>query len=574
MAARLTPDGEMLVAIEVGVGDEDRVQSWRRQNDEWEEYWKSGHAAPRNPDNHPRDIVFSTDGTMFLALPSNTIFDAKNGRELAQLYDRDRYELMCAEFSPDGKRLATGSYFGVARIWNVIKRSPLPTKTISTESVTDFELSQNGDRLALFTEAGGIVILDSQTFNPGFKFPPKENYRVSEHALGPDGKRLAVIFDVAEGQSGEHTPAAVVVTAKPGEEAIIEPLNAEITFSAEPKDEESSGKVSGEAIADIFRWNADSSKLAVTSSKVVSVCSFPSGNTRVYRQQKPDFFHAAQFNAAGTHLYIFDRKGVLVWDLSSQTDPVRLIESENDKGVLSPDGKTITLATAGEGGALSFWDAQTGKRIGQPTITWTGVKSEITSVAYSADSARVVATTWQGGFRILDPASGRPITDKIDTQRLFSGAFIGKDRLLLTTGKLEVELWNSDGKRLAGAIHTSGSKPEARITNDGKNLLFADDDGQIVMKAMPGQFSDAPEWLPDLAEAVCGWRVNDAGILESIEETQPEKLQQVCDRIRASPEGSPLKDWAMTTIRPLAGAYEPSKNSSQQQHAVADKGVP
>lgn len=563
LAARLTPSGEMLVAIEVGVGDEDRVQAWRRQGDDWEEHWKSGHAAPRDPDSHPRDILFSPDGLMFVAFPSNTIFDTENGLELARPCDRDRYELMCAEFSPDGKRLATGSYYGVARIWNVTRRSPLPTKTISTEPVIDFELSQNGNRLTLFTEAGGIVILDSQSFSPTFKFPPKENYRVSEHALSPDGKRLAVIFDVEDEHGRGH--AAVVVTDKPGEEAIIEPLIAEIS-SAEPTNEEGFGD---EAIANLFSWNADSSKLAVTTSKVVSVCFFPDGDMRLYGQQGPDFFHASQFSAAGTHLYIFDKKGVLVWDLSGQIDPVRLIDSENGKGVLSPDGKNIALATPGEGGSLSFWNAQTGKRIGQPAITWTGVKSEITSLAYSADSARLVATTWQGGFRIFDPASGRPITDKIDTQRLFSGAFVGKDRLLLTTGKLEVELWNSDGKRLAGAIHTSGSHPEASITSDGKNLLFANDDGQLVMQAMPGQFSDAPEWLPDLAEAVCGWRVNDAGILESIEDTQPEKLQQMFDRIRASPEGSPLKDWAMTTIMPLAGAYEPSKNSSYQQQALS-----
>jgi hypothetical protein len=118
---------------------------------------------------------------------------------------------------------------------------------------------------------------------------------------------------------------------------------------------------------------------------------------------------------------------------------------------------------------------------------------------------------------------------------------------LVTINKSMIDLWSSDGKHLA-EIERNGNPNVGFVSND-RVMVFAEGTRLMAIPVL-GQFEDAPTWLADLAEATCGWRLNDIGVLESSEDTQPEKLEEVYSRTRSSPDGSPLKDWAMTHVVP------------------------
>ncbi len=76
------------------------------------------------------------------------------------------------------------------------------------------------------------------------------------------------------------------------------------------------------------------------------------------------------------------------------------------------------------------------------------------------------------------------------------------------------------------------------------------DQDRLMTRRMPARFCDAPEWAGDLAEAIGGWHLDEGGLLVSIEDTQPERLDAVFRKIRSSPPGSLLRDWAMATVVP------------------------
>ena len=549
VVSRLSPDAKTLIAVEHAPTEDPSttIEGWQISDGQQDNRSFAGLRY-----EWIQDIVWWPNRSVFFEAPSGVVRSAVDGQEEGRVCDRD-LSLSCAQFSPNGQQVLTGSQHGKVRLWHSRLRAPIKTTLLNGEKINSFVASRNGHRIAAWIGDGGrLWLLDGENFralSESIKFPGE----ITGCQLSPDGKALAVAA-----YEGTWKPRAIgdkvgrMYAAEPAKEPprisimILDgdrarPIGPKLSVQLSTRDMPSL------RTEDIV-WSADCSKFAIVSSEIVAVYDLASGEMRRYDDGER-FLVSGQFSPDLKYLYIFDEDGVLRWDLTTNGKPIRLITAATDLGSLSPDGNTLALATASVGGSFQLLNASDGKPIGTSVNAWSGKNSNITSLAFSLDSKRLLATTWQGAFRIWDVATTNALTENTQTDRLSSATFIESGDVIMTTTRRGVDFWSNDGRHLADEIETA-SGGGAEICSNGNNVIFANDEGHLMTCRMPARSCDAPEWLGDLAEATCGWRLNDAGVLESIEDAQPEKLEEVYSKIRSSPDGSPLKDWAMTLVVP------------------------
>jgi WD40 repeat protein len=186
---------------------------------------------------------------------------------------------------------------------------------------------------------------------------------------------------------------------------------------------------------------------------------------------------SSHYSADGTEVLATTMTDAVIWNtVDGERNMVIPHRKSIGESAWSPDGRTIMtttpyVVTSGRGPSTTIlWDRRSGER---------GVEMRhgvlVRHNMFSPDGAHVV-TCYPGAFRIWDPASGKPMT-------------------LM--------------------FHESSSNsygPE--VSPDGRALLTVVN-GLLRVYPMPYS-GPPPAWLPDLAEAVAGQRLNSNGHVEMI----------------------------------------------------------
>ncbi|HLJ95665.1 MAG TPA: protein kinase [Gemmataceae bacterium] len=281
----------------------------------------------RKPTGLVRSVAYSPDGKR-LATGSGTwdatknayiagevkVWDAQTGQELLSLKGHTA-NVMSVVFSPDGKRLASGSstwdatknayVAGEVKVWDAQTGQELLTCKGHTGIVSMVAFSPDGKRLA---SAGGdntVKVWDAQTGQETLAFKGHTG-AVRSVAFSPDGKRLA---------SGSYDDTVKVWDAQTGQEirtwkVNLSPFGPSVAFSPDGKRLASSSRLSG----------------------------FGSGEGKVWDAQT----------------------GQELLSLKGHTANVMSV-------VFSPDGKRLASGSGnppeGQGGEVKVWDAQTGQEL-------------------------------------------------------------------------------------------------------------------------------------------------------------------------------------------------------------------
>lgn len=518
---RVSPDGNSVAIALLGGGDNAGrkiIENWKRTTRTWELAY--GYRIR----NDIEGFAWSPDSTVLVDLPRGIAHGSRDWwNERWRVCDRD-LSLSCAEFSGSGNKVLTGSQTGKVRLWQIPTNSvPSETRLLSGEKADFFASSKNSRRiLASFArslasgKASVFWLLDGES-RQKLTGPTNIPGEITGARFSTDTTKVAAVI-----QEDQQT-LAVILDGNTGKQ--ISPKITLYQFRGKEPN----------LLSNTIAWSGDSSKVAFTLPDQVLEYDITAQQVRRHARDSGGLFTSSEFSPNGKQLFTFSGDGVLKWNLATNTKEQRLITAPTAFGCLSPDGNIIALSVPGTG-SFQFWNVSDGTAIGLPIHSGSGSAS----LEFNSRGDHLLVTT-DDAFRIWAVTTGAPLTESVKKRLLRSAHFIENGELIITTSNSGADFWSDDGRHLAGPVETG---LHVDVIDAGNTLLFRSDEF-LVTRVMPGRYCNAPEWLPDFTEAMCGWRVSAGGVLNSLEDTQPQLLEASFSTIRSSPVGSELRDWAL-----------------------------
>ncbi|WPJ66488.1 hypothetical protein SMAC4_14051 [Sordaria macrospora] len=327
-----------------------------------------------------------------------------------QTLEGHRGDVFSVAFSPDGQRLASGSYDETIKIWDPASGSCLQTLEGHRSYVASVAFSPDGQRLASGSGDNTIKIWDPAS---GSCLQTLEGHRsyVASVAFSPDGQRLA-------SGSGDNT----IKIWDPASGSCLQTLEghrSDVRSVAFSPDGQRLASGSGDETIKI--WDPASGSCLQTleghRSDVFSVAFSPDG----------------QRLASGSY-----DETIKIWDPASGSCLQTLEGHRSDvfSVAFSPDGQRLASGSGDE--TIKIWDPASGSCL----QTLEGHRSYVASVAFSPDGQRLASGSWDNTIKIWDPASGSclqtleghrsyvvSVAFSPDGQRLASGS---RDRTIKT----------------------------------------------------------------------------------------------------------------------------------------------
>lgn len=300
--------------------------------------------------------------------------------------DRHNSEVWCIAYSPDGKRIATGSEDGVIKLHDAATRGLLASKKTG-KLVTSASFSADGTWLATAHRNGGVIVWqvgDNELVK-------KESFGETETlgrprgaaTFSPRGKRLVwgseIVSKHDPGQTQRRYRVAMVdlesrkrqILAGEGHKGMIFCL----AFTADGRT-----LASGSIDRDVKLWNMDELKLEKTLP----------GHLSTVRNvgTSPDNRWLASASWDGT---------VKVWDLQTR-ECVKTLENPAFMFGVAFSHDSETLATAGIEGRVKLWNVQTWEE----EDSLIGHEQSVFSLAFSPVGADLASGGSDGKIKLWD----------------------------------------------------------------------------------------------------------------------------------------------------------------------------
>jgi WD40 repeat protein len=242
----------------------------------------------------------------------------------------------------------------------------------------------------------------------------------------------------------------------------------------------------------------------------------------------------------GRWLVTCSRDGGRVWDIpNGKFFQGPLAPGENIRAArFSPDGTRVITASFDHQACV--WDVESGELITGPLRhNWI-----VLYAAFSADGRKVVTCSHDGTAKIWDAWSGEPLTKPLRHQgEVVYAEFSPDSRRLVTVSWWDKAalLWDAEtGLPLSQPLRHDDWVTHATFSPDGRWIVTTGNDRKARLWEVPLALSPIPDWLPDLAEAIVGKRLNAQGSPEAVttEELMAHKM-----RLRASKETDDYTRW-------------------------------
>jgi WD40 repeat protein len=416
-------------------------------------------------------VAFSPDGKRIVSGSNDKtvrLWDASNGQPIGKPFHGNESAVTSVAFSPDGKRIVSGNSDKTVRVWDASSGQPLGKPFHGHENmVSSVSYSPDGKRIVSGGYDKTVRVWNASSGQPiGKPFHGHED-NVDSVAFSPNGKRIV---------SGSRDKTVRVWDANSGQ-PIGKPLKGhEHVVSSVAFSPDSKRIVSGSLDKTVRLWDASNGQpigkpFQGHEDAVASVAFSPDGKRIV----------------SGSY-----DKTARVWDASGGQPTGKPFHGHEDQVfsvAFSPDGKRVVSGSADK--TVRLWDASSGQPIGKPLK---GHEFFVNSVAFSPDGKRVVSSSLDKTLRVWDASSGQPIGKPFQFQghefSVSTMAFSPDGKRVVSSGYDKTWVWDASsgqpiGKPLKG--HKDGVNSVA-FSPDGKRVVSGGYDKTVrVWDASSGQ---------------------------------------------------------------------------------------
>jgi WD40 repeat protein len=399
-------------------------------------------------------VSFSPDGRRLASGSQDStvvVWDLASGKRERTLKG-DTFAVTSVSFSPDGRRLASGSEHTSVVVWDLASGKRERTLTGHTDEVYSVSFSPDGRRLASGSQDKSVVVWDLAGGRPERTLKGHTNtvYSVS---FRPDGRRLA-------SGSGDSTVVVWDLASGKRERTLKGPTGGVHSVSFSPD---------GHRLASGWGDNT------------VVVWDLASGRPERTLNGHTDTVHSVSFSPDGRRLASGSGDNtVVVWDLASGR-PARTLKGHTytvSSVRFSPDG--LRLASGSGDNSVVVWDLASGKR----ERNLKGHTDAVWSVSFSPDGRRLASGSKDKSVVVWDLAGGRPErTLKGHTYMVFSVSFSPDGRRVASgSGDNTVVVWDLASGRPARTLkgHTD-AVCSVSFSPDGRRLASGSWDKSVVV---------------------------------------------------------------------------------------------
>jgi WD40 repeat protein/serine/threonine protein kinase len=358
-------------------------------------------------------------------------------------------EVWSVTFSPDGRKLASGSEDRTAKVWEAATGRELLTLSGHSEWVYCVAFSPDGKRLATASGDTTAKLWDAETgaLLQTFRGHTK---RVNAAAFSPDGRRL---------YTGGDDSMRVWDTSDGREAATFEGAGGAIRSLAVSPD--------GSAV------------VAVGSSSSAVAWDTRTRRRRLSVKVHDDWVAAVKFSPDGERFATASYDHVVkVWEAATGRELVAL-RGHSGRAIgldFSPDG--LRIATSGEDRTVRLWDASTGRGLD----ALKGHLRPVESVAFSPDGLSLASGSMDATvrlWRLADDAEAPAVLKDTGRQRVHGLAYSRDGRVLAAAYATGIMLWDAERGRALANVARPVATFSVAFSPDGRSLAVGDNAGTV-----------------------------------------------------------------------------------------------
>ncbi|KAF7339132.1 WD40 repeat-like protein [Mycena venus] len=423
-----------------------------------------------------RSVAYSPDGRRIASGSSDTtvcIWDSETGALLGQPLTGHTNLVLSVTFSPDGKRIASGSSDNTVRIWDsetgALLGQPLTGHIHKVFSVT---FSPDGRWIVSGSSDDTVRIWDSETSSLLCQLAMGHTDSVQSVAFSPDGRQIT---------SGSPNKTTCIWDSETDD--LLGPLLSghrslalSVAFSPD-------GRRIASGLSDntVCIWDSETGTLLGQpltghTNSVLSVAFSPDGR-RIASGSSDDTVRIWD-SETGTLLgQPLTGHTYSVLSVAFSPNGRLLASGSSDKTIrffsvaFSPDGRRIASGSSDD--TMRIWDSDTSALLSQPLI---GHKDFVLSVAFSPDGRWIASGSTDKTVHIWDSETGallcQPLTGH--TNSVQSVAFSPNGRLIASgSSDKTVCIWDTETGALFGL-------PLKGHTDSALSVAFSPDGRQIA----------------------------------------------------------------------------------------------
>jgi len=400
-------------------------------------------------------IAFSPDGKRIISGSGDKtikVWDAVTGAEVMTLRGHGNM-VNSAAFSPDGKRIVSGSADKTIKVWDAATGAELMTLRGHGRWINLVAFSPDGKCIVSGSADNTIKVWDAAT---GEEVMTLRGHKsgVGSVAFSPDGKRIV---------SGSADNTVKVWDAGTGDELMTLRGHGFYGGSIDSIAFSPDGEriVSGSADTTIKVWDAATGAELMTlrghGNWVGSIAFSPDGKRII--------------SGGGDNT-------IKVWDSATGAELMTLRGHDNWVASIafSPDGKRIVSGSGDK--TIKVWDAA----IRGEAVILGGHRDVVLSIAFSPDGKRIVGSV-NRTVKVWDATTGAEVMT-IPADWVLSVAFSpdGK-RIVSGDGDNTVKVWDAatgDELKTLHSLHRhKGEVPAVAFSPDGKRIVSGDGEGTV-----------------------------------------------------------------------------------------------